>query len=288
MRSLATYLLLALLLCSARRTVFAQDTIFLPTDTIRVGELEWEMFKGWEGTRPIVTEFDELYGDKIQILLEFYPTGEVEQIIFGFVQDEEFIPHGPSRYYYQPGELLGRRTYVMGKLEGQAEDYYPLGQVKMKAVFAGDSLHGTYMHFYLGGQLEEQVEYANGLEQGLYQSWYSNGTRKEACNYEDGHRMGEDTAFYESGDIYSLSNYESDTLHGDLRFFHRNGRIWSLRRYEHGRLIHVSFIKDEKGDELSAGPFREGDGELNVYNEAGKLIGMDTYKDGLLIKSKDL
>lgn len=288
MRSPAPYALLIALLCSAFGTLPAQDTIFLPTDTIRVGELEWDMFKDWEGTRPVVTEFDELYGDKVQLMLDFYPTGEVEQITFGFMQDEVFVPHGPSRFYYKPGELLGKRTYVMGSLEGPAEDYYPLGQVKTKAFFSGDSLHGTYLHFYVGGKLEEKVDYANGKEQGLYQAWYSNGARKEACLYEDGLRQGADTAFYESGDIYSISHYEGDTLHGEVRFFHRNGRTWSLRHYEEGRLMRVSFIKNEKGEELSVGPFREGEGELNVYNEAGKLIGMDTYKGGLLIKSKDL
>ncbi|MEM7036645.1 MAG: hypothetical protein AAF570_06665 [Bacteroidota bacterium] len=265
----------------------AQDTIFLKGDTIRVGELEWDMEKDWRSKGPLLSENPDLYGEDVKIFLGYHSNKNVEQIVFGYIDEEDgFVAHGPARYYYPSGHLLSKRYYIEGVLEGKAEDYHKNGKLMMKTWFREDVMDGGYRSFYENGITEQKGKFEAGEAVGKLMAFYSNGQPKWIEYYENGAKNGPDTTFYETGTVSAISNYFQDEEDGHARFFHRNGKPWTERVYENGRLKKIVYVKSKEGRPLEPGNFEEGWGWVNIYNDDGILIERDKYKDGYLRKTK--
>lgn len=267
--------------------VQGQDTIYLKGDTIRVGELEWDMEKDFLAKGAMLSDNMELYGEHVKIFLGYHPNRTVEQIVFGYLEEGRFVPHGPARYYYDSGHLLSKRYYEEGVMEGPAFDYYKDGKVMVRTQFKDDLLNGPYSSFYDGGALDQQGSYDRGAVSGVFKSFYSNGKLKWVEYYDSsGVKEGVDSTFYETGGVESVYAFVDGLEDGPAKFFHRNGRPWSERTYAQGKLVEVVFIRDAKGKDLEVGNFSGGKGWVNVYSDAGKLLKREKYKDGLLRKTK--
>lgn len=268
--------------------IMAQDTIFYRGDTIRVGELEWEIEKQWPMRKEWITKNEEFYGKDIYILHRYYRKGVVEQISFGYMGNTGFVEHGPTRFYYASGDLLGKRTYRDGKLHGTAEDFFDTRRPKMIAYFQEGLLEGEYFTFWEDGTPESHTEFRAGKQVGEEQWYYSNGVLKEKVNYVKGQRQGGDTTWYESGDLESITHYRDGELDGTTQFFHRNGKPWTERTYEQGRLVSIAFLRNSEGKPLVIGDFREGNGTVNVYSESSKLIAVEQYREGQLLRTRQV
>ncbi len=284
------WLLLPILFLSFLLPAFslsAQDTIFLKGDTIRVGELEWDMEKDYESKGVIISKNEELYGKNVRIFLEYHSNREVSQIVFGYIDAEMFIPHGPARYYYPSGHLLGKRYFNEGLLIGKAEDFYKDGTVQMRSYFENDTLNGPYTVFHEDGKPNMKGYFRKGLFFGALRSYYETG-KQEFVEYYDstGVKQGWDSTFYETGTLESEFYFKNGIEDSTARFYHRNGRIWTERFYVEGRLQTVSFIKDKKGKDLDIGSFDNGFGWLFIYNDDGILQSRSKYRYGLLKKTK--
>lgn len=267
----------------------AQDTIFLGTDTIRVGNLEWNMQKDWRENRPILTMKQELYGDSVRIFVGFHDNKSVEEITFGYQDAEgQFIPHGPCRYYYDDGKLLGKRWFTHGTKEGKALDFYPSGALKSRTTYKNDILEGDFLSYYENGATDQEGKLKRGTENGVFISYYSNGQKKQVTTYVDGVPFGADTCFYENGSIQQAGNYQDGFLDGELKLFHRNGNPWALRVYDRERLIEVKWIRNNEGRALEIGTFEDGSGKLNIYDENSLLIAREKYRNGFLKKRKEV
>ena len=268
-------------------SVMGQDTIYLKGDTIRVGELEWDMEKDYLAKGAMLSDNKELYGEHVKIFLGYHPNRMVEQIVFGYLEEGSFVPHGPARYYYDSGHLLSKRYYEEGVMEGPAYDYYKDGKVMVRTQFEDDLLHGSYSSFHDGGALDQRGIYDRGAVSGVFRSYYSNGKLKWVEYYDStGVKQGMDSTFYETGRLESVFSFEEGVENGEAVFYHRNGKVWSKRTYEEARLVEVEFIHDATGKSLEVGRFSGGNGWLNVYSDAGKLLKREKYKDGFLRKVK--
>ena len=270
-------------------TVSAQDTIFLGTDTIRVGNLEWNMQKDWRESKPILTMKRELYGDSVRIFIGFHENKTVEEITFGYQDpNSEFIPHGPCRYYYEDGKLLGKRWYEHGDIQGKALDFYPSGALKSKTSYREGVIEGDFVSYYENGITDQGGKLKNGKENGRFVSYYSNGQKKQATHYVDGVPFGTDTCYYENGNIQQAGNYQDGFLDGELKLFHRNGNPWALRIYDMECLMEVKWIRNDEGRTLEIGSFADGNGQLNIYDENSLLIAKEKYRRGFLRKRKEV
>jgi antitoxin component YwqK of YwqJK toxin-antitoxin module len=264
-----------------------QDTIFLYGDTIRVGSLEWDMQKDWRARGTRITENRELYGDHVRILLRYYRNRQVAEILFGYIDKEEgFVNHGPARYYYESGQLLSRRTFKEGGLQGSAEDYYPDGKLLARTSILDGRLHGSYESYYPDGGREIVCHYAHDSLQGTFRSWYSNGQPKRIEHWEGDNKVGTDSTFYENGRLESTTPFQADEAHGVAKVYHRTGREWTEWLFEKGRLVDIAFTQSKEGHPLEVGGFQNGVGWINIYNDNGILIERDYYKDGYWKKTK--
>ena len=267
----------------------AQDTIFLFGDTIRVGELEWDMEKDWRARGVLLSENESLYGKHVRIFLGYYSNKNTEQIVFGYLDSlQGFVAHGPARYFYPSGHLLGKRYHVEGELNGKAEDFYKSGQIKMRGTFQHDTLDGLYFEYYDNGVKSQECVFHKGLPQGSYRAWYANAQPKWAEYYDNGEKNGGDTSYYETGKIESIFHYLDNEKHGSAIYYHRNGMVWTQREYVKGKLDDVIFMKNKTGRPLEVGTFSDGNGWLNIYNDDGILIAKDKYHRGYLKRTKTI
>lgn len=287
MRHFWQVLVICVLWAAAPASAWGQDTIYLKGDTIRVGELEWDMEKDHLAKGAMLSDNKDLYGENVKIFLGYHSNRMVEQIVFGYLEEDKFVPHGPARYYYDSGHLLSKRYYESGVMDGPAYDYYKDGKVMVKTQFVDDLLHGPYISYHDGGALDQQGVYDAGAVSGAFRSYYSNGKLKWVEYYDStGVKEGVDSTFYETGRLESVFSFEEGVESGAATFYHRNGQVWSQRTYEEGRLMEVEFIHDAKGKSLEVGNFSGGRGWVNVYNDTGKLLKREKYKDGFLRKVK--
>jgi antitoxin component YwqK of YwqJK toxin-antitoxin module len=280
-----TILLLATL--AFHQTTQAQDTIFLYGDTIRIGSLEWDMQKDWRAKGTRITENRQLYGDHVRILLSYHRNQNAAEITFGYIdKNQGFIKHGPARYYYESGQMLSKRTFVEGHMQGLAEDYFRDGKLKARTTMRDDRLQGAYASFFPDGTHESACVYVRDSLDGTLRSWYSNGQPKRIEHWAMDAKVGVDTSFYEDGKLESTTAFIADQESGPMRIYHRNGRQWTEWIYEKGRLIEVAFTQSKEGNPLEVGTFSQGDGWVNLYNDNGLLTERLKFKDGFLRKRK--
>jgi antitoxin component YwqK of YwqJK toxin-antitoxin module len=273
--------------CSLFTSLKGQDTIVLYGDTIRVGSLEWDMQKDWRARGTRIAENRELYGDHVRILLRYHRNRLVSEIRFGYIDKAEgFVNHGPARYYYESGQLLSKRTFREGRLQGRAEDYYPDGKVLARTFMLDDRLYGSYESYYPDGSREILCAYVMDSLQGTFRSWYSNGQPKRIEHWEHDRKTGTDSTYYENGHLESTTHFQDDEAHGIAKVYHRTGREWTEWLFEKGRLVDIAFTQSKEGRPLEVGGFQNGLGWVNIYNDNGILIERDFYKDGYWRKTK--
>ena len=278
-----------LILLALVTQVQAQDTIFLYGDTIRVGSLEWDMQKDWRAKGTRITENRQLYGDHVRILLQYHSNRSVAEIVFGYVDKAEgFVKHGPARYYYETGQLLSKRRFVEGRMQGLAEDCFRDGKLKVRTHMHDDQLEGLYESFFPDGVRESLCRYLRDSLDGTLRTWYSNGQPKRIEHWVMDAKTGIDSAFYEDGKLESTTAFFEDREEGPLRVFHRNGRPWTEWRYEKGRLVEVAFTQSKEGNPLEVGSFQNGLGWVNLYNDNGLLKERLYFKGGYLRKRKQV
>jgi antitoxin component YwqK of YwqJK toxin-antitoxin module len=263
--------------------VQAQDTILLYGDTIRVGSLEWDMQKDWRAHGTRITENRALYGDHVRILLKYHRNRNVAEIDFGYIDKVNgFVQHGPARYYYESGQMLSKRTFVQGQMEGKAEDFYRDGKLKARTWMKAGQLTGGYISYFPDGTREQACRYVRDSLDGTLYAWYSNGVRKRIEHWEMDAKVGIDTLFYEDGKLESTISFAEDQQNGPLRVYHRNGRQWTEWYFEKDRLVEVAFTQSKEGNPLEVGTFSNGDGWVNLYNDNGLLKERQLYRDGEL------
>lgn len=272
----------------------AQDTIRLLDKKIRVGELEWEMYKDWTGKGFVFAENEELYGDAIHIYIAFHKTRTVKEIVFGYFSTDtaagitDFLAHGPARYYDPSGNLQGKRVFSEGKLEGPFEDYFLNGVVSAKGQYAGDQLTGDYLSWYESGELECRTPFEKDKEQGTEICFHRNGKIKSKVFYEAGKPEGPDSSWYDNGALEAAYFYRNGMEQDTGHHYHSDGKPFTDRIFLDGKLVEVLFVKDKSGKELPAGDFRNGQGHVNTYTDDGRLREVVTYRDGFVRKVRYL
>ena len=77
-------------------------------------------------------------------------------------------------------------------------------------------------------------------------------------------------------------------FNGIITIKYPNNNKWSSRKYENGRLLEVFYNYTSDGKEQDKGSLKNGNGTLNYYDLMGKLISIETYKEGKLVEEKKI
>ncbi len=117
-------------------------------------------------------------------------------------------------------------------------------------------IHGEALILWSDGKIKSRAWFKKGKQDGPHFTFYEDGKRQCVCRYKNGERDGEQFIFWQTGQLY-----------------------WNAV-YEDGRLKEIKGFFDPFGLPLEIGTFKNGNGTLLEYDDAGRKIGFWTYKDG--------
>ena len=88
-----------------------------------------------------------------------------------------------------------------------------------------------------------------------------------------GWKVKETRTYYDSGGIESIDYYAQNKMDTGIGLvFHRNGQIWTKWLFVNKRLMAVVFNYDKNGKSQDTGNFKNGKGNVNIYDDDGKLV----------------
>lgn len=229
---------------------------------------------------------------------------------------EKKVRHGKYVLYHR-GKKIVEGTYVAGKMHGKWTRYYINGTPSIKAFYLQGKKHGKWEYFYENKALLSQVFFNRGKKTGNWSSYYADGVPMAAWHFENDSLIGTQQLFYSSQDLkdgapevqlqlkvhVSYANgerilkkekyypngklFETETVKGESRIgefkrFYESGMLWMSFKYEEdGRLYSIFDFNNPIGRDADRGSFRDGNGELKLYNSDGKLYSVTSYSNGL-------
>jgi len=181
-------------------------------------------------------------------------------------------------------------NYRNGKLWGVYKEYYYNYPYNLKRVYECVDGRGTLKKQYYENGTMEYI-YTDTLLNGITHLFYRNFDRSGFIK-ESGYLIhdtvydGKITIFFPNGKIQSIINYKSGVMEGEEKYFFDNGQLWSTRIIKNGVAWTIINNYNKKGEKMDGGTLKDGNGTLILYDEKGKLVEIENYKNGIEINSK--
>jgi antitoxin component YwqK of YwqJK toxin-antitoxin module len=176
------------------------------------------------------------------------------------------IPYGEFIYYYPDGTKKAVSVISdSGKLS-KTISYFKNGK-KMAEGNYWDEKRDSLWRFYseIDGSLISEEFYKAGKKEGISKDYYPGKGVSVQFNWKNGIREGPWSEFYSDGRIKLNGNYKAGEKDGLFKAYYASGQIMSIGLYVNGHA----------------------QGTWTYYNKKGSLEKMETYKDGMLIKSEE-
>lgn len=192
------------------------------------------------------------------------------------------IPEGPVYGFDQSGD-----TTLMGQFKNGLEDGI--------FIFKNDTLlKFTFARVYENGKELESIFYhpngaiaSRGLlidfqPHGLHRNYDENGKLISELNYQYGVLQGE-SRFYSGEDkLLMIHTFKDNEMEGLSKYYHSNGQLWSVVEIKDKKLWSIISNFDKDGNPKDKGTLKNGNGSVKRYDENGKLIAVEHYKNGVL------
>jgi YD repeat-containing protein len=138
--------------------------------------------------------------------------------------------------------------------------YHPNGQLKIVGLEVKGKEHGRVLTYYPSGQQQCDCHYVNGKRDGVQQVYSELGWRSGTYTYVDG------------------------VLHGTYAAYYPNGQLRQELMYWEGKPWDAVSAFDPDGHPLPAGTLKEGNGTRYIYDDAGQLTRIETYRKGKRVR----
>lgn len=172
--------------------------------------------------------------------------------------------NGPYKYFFPDGRLANEGNYFKDEKEGKDYEYYPDGKLLNQCLFINGVIDGAIIEYYHDGKVKYILNTRLHKPHGLYIKYYPDGKEKEEWNYIDG------------------------KANGRYRYYHENGVVWVEREYKKSLLWNIISKSDSQGNPLDKGTLKDGNGTEKSYNEFNELYMIETYKNGVLLDTKEV
>lgn len=143
---------------------------------------------------------------------DYYITGELQSeggyITIDRNDDAKSIFNGECINYYKSGKIEIKRTFVVGKPDGEYTQYKEDGSIFKHAYFKNGRLNGIYTEFIKEGDKCIQIEYKDSIPVGDY---YVMSDKNGYCSKV---RLSDNTPIYESPDL------------SERQVRYNDGKIW--------------------------------------------------------------
>lgn len=144
-------------------------------------------------------------------------------------------------------------------------------------------MHGTFKEFYPGGQLKTSTHYEDGRRDGECTYWYADGKKEAFMIYEAGFLVDTNFAWHPNGQLkkWSLEDGKGKwTLATEM--YYESGQIYYQVTETSQKRWHANGQLAFTGDIVN----HQSHGKLKYFDESGKLIKVETYKNGRKVKAK--
>ncbi|EFE87863.1 toxin-antitoxin system YwqK family antitoxin [Fusobacterium periodonticum] len=166
---------------------------------------------------------------------------------------------------------------------GATTDVYPSGKPRLYMPYnVNGELHGDYIEFYEDGKISYKITYENGIRQGKSMGYLENGKVIEEKNYVDGKKEGKALETFE-GMIQMKANYKNNKIDGAMFLYYPSGKLLQKRNFINGKAEGELVEYYENGVVKEKAYFINDKQEREhfFYDEKGKLIKTDIYKNGI-------
>jgi antitoxin component YwqK of YwqJK toxin-antitoxin module len=161
-------------------------------------------------------------------------------------------------HYYVNGERVFTRWWRFKKKSKEYEVVQKLG----KSPFA--KKNGPAYVYFPSGKMSASTVFEHNKKIGPCKEYYQSGVLKQTC---ERHIKGK--------------------THGIVSNYYENGQIKAQARWDNGRLREILQYKDEQGQNLPIGTFKDGNGTW-TYLEDGNKKFVYTFKQGKIVRRKRL
>ena len=135
--------------------------------------------------------------------------------ILGISQEDdtfyvEDIPsyNGPTKFYYNNGDLKMEINYTDGIRNGERKLYHQNGRLKQKESWVNGIIEGNVIGYYDDGVIEFQLFYKSGKREGISKNFYKNGKLNIEQYYKNDKNITFFKKYYENGNtsFFNITN----------------------------------------------------------------------------------
>src|SRR5512139_1364977 len=103
-------------------------------------------------------------------------------------------PPGGSEAWCERPDVAGKP-----RRHGPSRAWYDTGDLRLEATWKDGVLHGPFVEYHRGGGRARQGEYRDGEKQGPWTVWFESGLPEEEAVFERGRLHGRFASFWRSG-----------------------------------------------------------------------------------------
>lgn len=206
----------------------------------------------------------------------------VTEYFYGHFVADTLVMHGD---YYRKDKMTNNVTegkFFNGQFAGQWKSYVN-GKLYDITGYRRDKNNKLYINFKKNGDVNF-ISYRkdNGVSHGLYIDFDDSSNVKEIGHYDNGCKIGE-WLYYKNGRLESKGTYYPDYLQlksfdSDTLYLVNKDKILAEKLYPPE--VTKTFVINDQVLYLK-------DGKWEYYNTEGKLIRVEFYEKGKLIKTQD-
>lgn len=186
--------------------------------------------------------------------------------------------------------LIVKCEVTQDKLTGICEMYGSKEKIESRGSLVDGVRNGVWEFYNKYGEVDSKVEYNDGISHGKYEVYYRKDVIKKSGQMYDNQQIGLWHEFYETGTLKSISDYSVDDMYYTYTSFYPDGSKHELfnfrKRYMSSKAqFGPAKIYHANGKQKMIGNYENGckNGEFEYYDETGKLILMESYRNDALI-----
>lgn len=202
--------------------------------------------------------------------------------------------NGSVKTYLKSGQLTSECTYVNDTPEGACKEYFSNGNIKKEYNLKNGNLDGSFKIYHLNNVPEVAGKYVNSLKEGDWIEYLDNGKTRTRKTYKGGELVSEKrengtfTDYYDSGIPKLEINYSNGKREGNFKEFYDIG-TWKkvLIEDKDGQSESPEYREVLEGQQVKIQGAYQNDklhGKVITYDEKGKVIKTENYKEGELTK----
>jgi len=179
-----------------------------------------------------------------------------------FVDD---LPVGNFEYYFPDGVVQARSVFSENGNFTETTVYHHNGNVMTEGFYRGKVKDSLWKYYDKEHVFLKEEFYRETKNDGPWKVFYKNGLVAEEVQWKDGKRNGTWKQFFENGKVKVEGYFENDEKEGAVVYYFSNGRTNITGQYDNSMRI----------------------GEWIYMNEDSKVVRIETYEGGKMVKAKD-